>query len=174
LPVSDPSLEQLVWRARGGDVEAFGRVYAATADRVFALCLRMTADRALAEELLQDVFVRAWHALASFRGDSAFTTWLHRIAVNVVLERQRHDQRRHAAEHAAGAMTDDTVTDPHELRRDLDEAIAALPPGIRRAFVLRDVEGFSYREIAEQTGLAEGTLRAQVHRARQLLMEALG
>lgn len=171
--MNEPSLEQLVWRARGGDVEAFGRVHAATADRIFALCLRMTADRGLAEELLQDVFVRAWQGLASFRGESAFTTWLHRIAVNVVLERQRQDARRHDAEQATGSWTEESTRDAHELRRDLDEAIAALPPGVRRAFVLRDVEGFSYREIAEQTGLAEGTLRAQVHRARQLLMEAL-
>ncbi len=174
MRVNDASLEQLVWRARGGDVEAFAGVYTATADRVFALCLRMTADRALAEELLQDVFVRAWQGLASFRGDAAFTTWLHRIAVNVVLERQRHDARRHDAELAAGRLTPETVRDTPEVRLDLDAAIAGLPPGVRRAFVLRDVEGFSYREMADQTGLAEGTLRAQVHRARQLLMEVLG
>lgn len=169
-----PSLEQLVWRAHGGDVEAFAALHAATADRIFALCVRMTADRALAEELLQDVYVRAWQGLASFRGEAAVTTWLHRIAVNVVLERQRQDARRHDAELAITMLRPDTTRDAPEVRLDLETAIAALPPGIRRAFVLRDIEGFSYREMAEQTGLAEGTLRAQVHRARQLLMEALG
>lgn len=172
--MTEPALEQLVWRARGGDVEAFAALHAATADRIFALCVRMTADRALAEELLQDVFVRAWQGLPSFRGDAAFTTWLHRIAVNVVLERQRHDARRHDAESAIGMLHPEAARDATEVRLDLDAAIAALPPGVRRAFVLRDVEGFSYREIGERTGLAEGTLRAQVHRARQLLMEALG
>lgn len=170
----------LVARARRGDVDAFEQLYRLHAGRVYALCLRLAADAGVARELTQDTFVRAWEALPRFRADASLTTWLHRIAVNALLERRRGDRRR-AARVALADDEDDSdvemagvVAAPDVATAiDLERAIGALPPGVRRAFVLHDVEGYTHEEIATMTGLAAGTLRAQLHRARQLLMRAL-
>jgi len=176
-----PPRELAVSRAQRGDVDAFGELYREHAGRVFALCLRMAGDRTQAEELMQDVFVRAWERLGSFRGEASFGSWLHRLAVNVVLTGARTARRREArvtlaedlaAVESTGAAAGSRTSDP-SLAIDLERAIAALPPGARAAFVLHDVEGFSHAEIAEVSGVAEGTVRAQLHRARKLLMEAL-
>jgi RNA polymerase sigma-70 factor (ECF subfamily) len=169
---------ELVLRAQRGDVAAFEELYRASSGRVFALCLRMSRDRTRATELLQDVFVRVWEKLGLYRGDASFTTWLHRLAVNVVLEAERREKRRNERYDDDGDGSGETVTglarsDSVDERMDLQQAITALPPGARRVFVLHDVEGFQHNEIAQMTGLAEGTLRAQLHRARKLLMEAL-
>jgi RNA polymerase sigma-70 factor (ECF subfamily) len=172
--------ERLVDRARGGDVDAFEQLYRLYAGRVYALCLRLAADPVVARELTQDTFVRAWRALPRFRADARVGTWLHRIAVNAMLERTRGDRRRTGRV----SLADDEDESPSALAGvvhapdvataiDLEQAIAALPPGVRRAFVLHDVEGYSHEEIATMTGLAAGTLRAQLHRARQLLKMAL-
>lgn len=177
-----PPKESAVSRAQRGDVDAFGELYREHAGRVFALCVRMSGDRVHARELMQDVFVRAWERLGSFRGDASFGSWLHRLAVNVVLTDVRSGRRREArvalaedlaaVESGRGPSGNLRLVDPGMVI-DLERAIAALPPGARSAFVLHDVEGFSHSEIAELTGLAEGTIRAQLHRARKLLMEAL-
>jgi RNA polymerase sigma-70 factor (ECF subfamily) len=185
---------RLVERARTGDVGAFEHVYRREVGRVFALCLRMTADAVRARELTQSVFVRAWDRLGSFRGDSQLSSWLHRIAVNEVLTEARTDRRRRArvvlAEDQSSIVMDDggdelgassnapgrtgiTLPEDIETRMDLERAIAGLPPGARTVFVLHDIEGYRHEEISRMTGSAEGTLRAQLHRARKLLMEAL-
>jgi len=170
----------LVDRARRGDVDAFESIYRLHSGRVYALCLRMTADAREARELAQDVFVRVWEKLGSYRGDAAFSSWVHRIAVNVVLMTRRGDQRRERRVAfaddlvgAPGAFEGDIAPPDVEQEIDLERAIAALPPGARRVFVLHDIEGYRHDEIAQMTGNAEGTLRAQLHRARRLLMEAL-
>jgi RNA polymerase sigma-70 factor (ECF subfamily) len=176
--------EELVARARRGDVDAFEQLYRLHAGRVYALCLRLAADAGVARELTQDTFVRAWEALPRFRADASLTTWLHRIAVNAMLERRRGDRRRSARVSLAadeddgegeGELSVGGVVPAHDVATaiDLERAIGALPPGVRRAFVLHDVEGYTHEEIATMTGLAAGTLRAQLHRARQLLMRAL-
>ena len=193
-PNEGPDREEdaaLIDRARSGDVAAFEHLYRREVGRVYALCLRMTADGIRARELTQSVFVRAWDRLSSFRGDSQLSSWLHRIAVNEVLIEARADRRRRARvvlaedeapEHgisSSGARPDASVfsgiTQPTdtESRIDLERAIAALPPGARTVFVLHDIEGYRHEEISRMTGSAEGTLRAQLHRARKLLMEAL-
>jgi RNA polymerase sigma-70 factor (ECF subfamily) len=177
-PTTEPDEQPLLQRARAGDLDAFETLYRENAPRVFALCLRMTADRHRAQELTQDVFVRAWEGLPSFRGDAAFTSWLHRIAVNVVLMDARADRRRVSrvalAEDLEGDLGEGFAA-PVDVEQgiDLERAIAKLPPGARRVFVLHDIEGYRHEEIARLTGTAEGTLRAQLHRARKLLMEAL-
>jgi RNA polymerase sigma-70 factor (ECF subfamily) len=168
----------LVERAQAGELDAFEVLYRAHAGRVYGLCLRMTADHQQARELTQDVFVRAWEGLTAFRGESAFGSWLHRIAVNVVLMGARADKRRHARVALADDLDDASADGPMpaidiEQSIDLERAIAALPPGARRVFVLHDIHGFRHEEIARMTGNAEGTLRAQLHRARRLLLEAL-
>ncbi|HSA54767.1 MAG TPA: RNA polymerase sigma factor [Gemmatimonadaceae bacterium] len=180
-PPPDEGDGELVARARRGDVEAFEVLYRRTSGRVYAICLRMSGDAERAKELLQDVFVRVWERLESFRGEAAFTSWLHRLTVNVVLAQSRADQRRGNRfgtlpdDPDAGRLSDSgggAASIGHRL--DLESAIAALPPGARKVFVLHDIEGFRHEEIARLTGTAEGTVRAQLHRARKLLMEALG
>jgi RNA polymerase sigma-70 factor (ECF subfamily) len=167
---------RLVDQAKAGDMGAFEELYRRNIGRVFAVCLRMAGDAALAEELAQDVFVRAWEKLASFRGDSAFSTWLHPLTVNVALTERRSRRRR-----TARVMTTDdltpfekpTRTPGPEAGMDLERALRTLPPGARSVFVLHDVEGYQHNEIAELTGVAEGTSKAQLHRARRMLREAL-
>jgi len=160
--------------ARAGDMAAFEELYRATVGRVHCLCLRMCRDPQLAEELTQESYIRAWQKLATFRGDSLFSTWLHRIAVNVVLGHFRSSGRR------LDAVSGDEV-EPVEpvvpaapgLALDLERAIAALPTGARTVFVLHDVEGYTHDEIAQMAGVAVGTSKAQLSRARALLRKAL-
>ena len=168
--------EGLVGRAAAGDVDAFEELYRENIGRVYVLCLRMCGDPSLAEELAQETFVRAWRKLGTFRGASAFSTWLHRVAVNVVLGDRRNAARREARVKAVG---DELPLDrsafessPGQLL-DLERSIAALPNGARKVFVLHDIEGYRHREIAEMTGLAIGTSKAQLHRARKMLRKAL-
>jgi RNA polymerase sigma-70 factor (ECF subfamily) len=166
-----------VRRAQRGDLTAFERLYRAHTGRVTALCLRLTGDRQRAEELMQDTFVRAWEKLESFRSESTFGTWLHRVTVNLFLVAERGDRRRLARVEPTDALEELPVAtvgsgDPGD-RIDLERAIAALPEGARMAFVLHEVEGYKHEEIAAMAGIAAATVRAQLHRARRLLMEAL-
>jgi RNA polymerase sigma-70 factor (ECF subfamily) len=164
-------------RAQSGDVDAFELLYREHSGRIYALCLRLKAgDTSDATELMQDVFVRAWRRLSTFRGDCAFASWLHRLAVNTMLENVRTDNRRNArvlpmddTSRLAGAARSSGV----ELKMDMEKAIASLPKGARLAFVLHDVEGYQHQEIAEELGVSVGTVKAQLHRARRLLRERL-
>jgi RNA polymerase sigma factor (sigma-70 family) len=167
----------LIRRAQAGDREAFDALYAASAGRVFALLLRLCADRAAAEQLTQNTFVTAWRRLATFRAESRFTTWLHRIAVNELLQEQRSADRRdariHLQPHADLLQHAGRRANP-DLRLDLERAIASLPPRARAVLVLYDVEGYTYEEIAHMTDVAAGTVKSQLHRARRLLQQRLG
>lgn len=168
-------MASLVEQAQRGERRAFETLYREHVGRVYALCLRMSGDADRAEELTQDVFVRAWSRLSSFRGDSAFGTWLHRIAVNAVLQKRRGDRRRELRVETRDALELDAPA-PRERpgdRMDLERAVAALPEGARAVFVLHDVQGYKHHEIADMMGLAVGTTKAQLHRARRLLREAL-
>ncbi len=170
-----------VARAAAGDRGAFERLYRQHVNRVFSLCARMVNDRASAEELTQDVFVRAWEKLHLFRGESSFSTWLHRLTVNVVLNARKTEGRQRARfeendEEAGGMDAHPGVVGmplaPGDLL-DLEDAITRLPPGARRVFVLHDVEGYKHEEIAEMLGVTAGATKAQLHRARLLLREAM-
>ncbi|HEY8176606.1 MAG TPA: RNA polymerase sigma factor [Gemmatimonadaceae bacterium] len=179
----------LVHRASSGDESAFEHLYRAHAGRVFALCLRMSGSRERATELCQDVFVHVWQRLSSWRGESALSSWIYRLTVNLVLSNVRGEQRRQKHEMTDESQDDAPDTTHDDARRraahgsvqpasvgdaiDLERAIAALPNGARTVFVLHDVEGYQHNEIAKMTGTAEGTCRAQLHRARKLLIEAL-
>jgi RNA polymerase sigma-70 factor (ECF subfamily) len=164
-----------VRRAQGGDQTAFRALYEAHAGRVYALCLRLAASTVEAEELTQDVFVRAWQRLETFRGESAFSTWLHRLAVNEVLQARRAAGRRAARVTLPGddGLLARTATASPAREWDLEQAIAGLPEGAREVFVLYDLEGYSHEEIAHLTGVAVGTSKAQLHRARRLLRERI-
>jgi RNA polymerase sigma-70 factor (ECF subfamily) len=161
--------------AAGGDRPAFERLYRAHMQRVFSVCMRMVSDRNKAEELTQDVFVRVWQKLPTFRGDAQVSTWLHRVTVNVVLTHRKSDgagKNRAVNDDEAIALTPARAAFVGE-RLDLDGAIATLPRGARQVFVLHDVEGFTHEEIGEQLGISPGGSKAQLHRARMLLRQAL-
>lgn len=174
---NDSPLEKsLVHRAQAGDYRAYEALYRLHVDRVHAVCLRMAANRSWAEELTQDAFVRAWEMIGSFRGESLFSSWLHRVAVNVVLVAMRGKRRMLARIFTTENLHifDSEASVPHPgTTMDLEEAIAGLPPQARIIFVLHDVEGYKHEEIAEQMGLAVGTTKAQLHRARRILREVL-
>jgi RNA polymerase sigma-70 factor (ECF subfamily) len=165
--------EGRVARARRGDEAAFESLYRDNVGRVYGLCLRMTGQAATAEDLTQDTFVSAWKSLPGYEGRSSFSTWLHRIAVNAVLATRRGPRGRletsltdeegnemeFAAEHAMDEATP----------IDLERAIGTLPAGARDIVVLHGIFGYSHEEAAEMLGVAVGTCKAQLHRARQLL-----
>jgi RNA polymerase sigma-70 factor (ECF subfamily) len=156
--------------AQSGDGHAFERLYRGHVARIHSLARRMTGPDE-ADELTQDTFVRAWEKLGTFRGEAAFGTWLHRLAVNLILSRRsRLGRDRQRFDDAEGALELRPTAPPRaELAIDFETAIGRLPEGARNVFVLHDVEGYRHDEIAEQMGIAVGTSKAQLHRARMLL-----
>ncbi len=169
-------MTEVVRRAQQGDQSAFHELYQEHVGRTYVLCLRLTGSAAEAEERTQDVFVQAWRKLASFRGESAFSSWLHRLAVNLVLMERRAAGRRWARVAAVedpAALEQGGEGHSPALRLDLERAVAALPEGARQVFVLHDVEGYRHEEIGELLGIAAGTSKAQLFRGRRLLREML-
>lgn len=164
-----------VRRAAEGDHAAFERLYRTHIDRIYSLALRMTGED-LAEDLTQEVFIRAWGKLGSFRGDARFGTWLHRLAVNHILSR-RASVRKREARNVFSAEVLERVIAPRRRASaealDLETALATLPARAKEVFVLYDVEGFGHEEIADMTGVTVGTSKSQLHRARMLLREQL-
>jgi RNA polymerase sigma-70 factor (ECF subfamily) len=163
-----------VQRAAAGDVRAFEELYQAHLPRVHSLVRRMAGGRDT-DELTQDVFVRVWQKLGTFRGDSAFGTWLHRLAVNVVIERFRTDTVRRQRIHDGEEIFDTLSAPPRrgDVRIDFESALEKLPDGAREIFVLHDVEGYKHREIGTLLGISAGTSKAQLHRARMMLRKHL-
>jgi RNA polymerase sigma-70 factor (ECF subfamily) len=167
--------ETLIERAKGGDSRAFEMLYRRSVDKVYGLCLRMTGNVGEAEDCVQEAFIQAWKQLGKFRGDSVFSTWLHRIAVNAVLGRMRKAKREEDRIKAVSEQTTAspvTAADTGELR-DLAEAVEGLPEGARYVFVLSAIYGYSHEEASSMLGIAVGTSKAQLHRARRLLSERL-
>jgi RNA polymerase sigma-70 factor (ECF subfamily) len=163
-----------VARAAQGDASAFERIYRTHVSRIHSLTRRMLGPHE-ADEVTQDIFVRTWQKLGQFRGDSQFSTWLHRLAVNVVIERRRSYaiQRGRMADDPTAL---DAITVPAgraDLSVDFERAIEELPPGAREIFVLHDVEGHKHREIAELLDITTGTSKRQLHRARMLMRQHL-
>jgi RNA polymerase sigma-70 factor, ECF subfamily len=165
----------LVQRACAGDARAFERLYREHAGRVYGLCLRMTRDVQLAEDCTQDTFINAWRALPKFETRSSLGTWLHRIAVNVSLARRRKSPPAESApeDGELAAPSEWLLETPVEVH-EIETAIGELPDGARDALVLHALYGYSHGEAAEMLGVAEGTCKAQLHRARKLLRERLG
>ncbi len=165
---------ELIAAAVGGDLIAFEHLYRQFAPRVYGLCLRLTGQREAAEDCTQESFIAAWRALGSFEKRSRFSTWLHRIAVHTVLARRRGLRVEYEVAEPAAGLPD--VPDPGSGAPplDLEHAIAGLPEGARHVLVLVGIYGFSHAEAARALGVAEGTCKAQLHRARGLLAAALG
>jgi len=165
-------------KARAGDQLAFEKLYRSHCDRIYGLCWRMCGgDRALAEDMVQEAFVRAWNKLDLFKGDSKFGTWLHRLTVNVVLSDRRIRVKRLKREREFSGDVERVMVGDRDvfagLRKDLEAAIAGLPERARTVLVLYDIEGYQHNEIAEMTGMAVGSSKAQLHRARKLVQEIL-
>jgi len=180
LNAGEAGIDATVRDAQRGNEMAFATLYDAHAGRVYALCLRLSADRVMAEELVQDVFVRVWENLGSYRGESAFTTWLHRVTLNTVLEKARSGNRRRLRVQIAADFAnihtelDGAAAAPDLCAAiDLETAVEMLPAGARAVFVLHDVEGYGHAEIGMLLGIAEGTSKAHLFRARRLLRERL-
>ncbi|MBW8368450.1 MAG: sigma-70 family RNA polymerase sigma factor [Arenimonas sp.] len=168
----------LVLAAGAGDVRAFEQLYRRHSGRVHALLWRLCGHEARAQDLVQDAFVKAWQALPGFRFESAFSTWLHRLAVNTALMQLRARRGGEAMENSDEALDAQATPDSAGLRTalaiDLERAIATLPPRARAVLVLYDIEGWKHEEIATELGMAVGSSKAQLHRARQLLRARLG
>jgi RNA polymerase sigma-70 factor (ECF subfamily) len=168
--------DEAAWirQAQKADSRAFEALYRLHVDRVYGLCLRMTGNVSEAEDCTQEAFIQAWNKLAKFRSESAFATWLHRIAVNAVLGRMRKSKREHdRIQVVAETQTVQLETGDSGEMRDLAAAINKLPERARHVFVLHGVYGYSHDEAAEMLGIATGTSKAQMHRARRLLAQQL-
>ena len=161
--------------AAGGDTRAFERLYRAHVARIHSLTRRMLGSDE-ATEVTQDVFVRAWQKIGTFRGEAAFGTWLHRLAVNVALSRRATLGTRRSRFIEAEDLVENLPARPgaRDLGLDFETAIARLPEGARHVFVLHDVEGYRHEEIAALLEVTPGTTKAQLHRARMLLRRRLG
>lgn len=182
-PAAAPRQDELALaeRCRQGDLGAFEELYRAHAGRLYSVAYRMVGNAADAEDLLQEIFLSAHRKLESFRGESALGTWLYRLAVNLCLDYLRSRTGR------ATQLTDPLDDEPGEYlttrrspidatvtKMDLERALAQLPEGCRTAFILHDVQGLEHREVAEAMGIAEGTSKSQVHKARLRLRRLLG
>ena len=170
--------KQWVDKARAGDQLAFEKLYRSHCDRIYGLCWRMCGgDRALAEDMVQEAFVRAWNKLHLFKGESKFGTWLHRLAVNVVLSDRRIRVKRIQREQEFDDNVERVQVGDRNvfagLSKDLEAAISRLPERARTVLVLYDIEGYQHNEIAELTGMAVGSSKAQLHRARKMVQEIL-
>ncbi len=174
---------QLIARAQKGDEAAFEALFEAHKRRVFSLCLRMTSNTAEAEDLTQEAFLQLFRKISTFRGESAFSTWLHRLAVNVVLMHLRKKGLQQVSLDEVDTSRDEPVKrdygdDDRRLlgaidRITLTRAIGGLPPGYRTVFVLHDVEGYEHNEIAEIMNCSVGNSKSQLHKARMKLRDGL-
>jgi RNA polymerase sigma-70 factor (ECF subfamily) len=168
---------ELVEQAKRGDERAFRSLYETNVDRIYRLAYRMAGEEALAMDFTQEAFVKAWNRLDQFRGDAAFSTWLHSITVSVALNGlrkvDRHRKRERSLEDAAYVATSRPVTEPG-VRERIEEAVNGLPEIYRTVFLMHDLEGFSHGEIASALDVAEGTSKARLSRARAKLRETLG
>ena len=169
-----PDERALIRQAQGSSSRAFEALYRLHIGKVYGLCLRMTGNVSEAEDCAQEAFIQAWNKLDKFRGDSAFSTWLHRIAVNAVLGRIRKSKREQDRLLAVTEESSERLTtgDSGEMR-DLSEAVDRLPEGARHVFLLHAVYGYSHDETGEMLGIATGTSKAQLHRAKRLLAQQL-
>jgi len=165
----------LIAEAQSGNQVAFEEIYRIHMGRVYAICLRILADRSRADEVAQQIFFRAWIKLSSFRGESSFASWLYRLSINMILGELNSSKRE-----SSHVLDDDSIISSsrmetaQNLKLDLEKAISFLPKQARAVFVLHDIEGWKHEEIAGTMGLAVGTCKAQLSRARRILREVLG
>lgn len=184
MPPGERTEREIIRLAQAGDAAAFEHLYAKHSRRVYAVCLRMTANPSLAEDLTQEAFLQVFRKIHTFRAESAFSTWLHRLAVNIVLMRRRVKRLNETPLDATFEKDGETLP-AREMgvvdsgvsglvdRLNLKRALGELPPGYRRAFVLHDVLGYEHHEIAQALGCSIGTSKSQLHKARLRLRKIL-
>jgi len=184
LPLAEQNELEIIRHAQAGDVYAFEHLYAKYSGRVYAICLRMTSNPSLAEDLTQEAFLQVFRKIHTFRAESAFSTWLHRLAVNIVLMRRRVKRLNETPLDATYEMDGETMpakevgsVDPGVSglvdRLNLERALEQLPRGYKKAFVLHDVFGYEHHEIAQALGCSIGTSKSQLHKARMRLRKIL-
>lgn len=174
LLVKNPDEDyDLVEKSLGGSGEAFKELFLKHVSRVYSLCLRFSSDTFAAEELTQEVFIKAWEKLGTFRFESKFSTWLHRIAVNQFLMRTRSDKPAGKFDETGPHIKGSSITGRYDSRIDLENAIKKLPEQSRTVLILHDIEGYKHNEISEMMNIQAGTSKAHLHRARKLLREEL-
>lgn len=164
-------LQQLIRAAQAGDLMSFQRLHTQFVGRTYSVCLRLLADVQKAEDACQETFIKVWQQLPQFRGESAFGTWLHRIATRTAIDLWRKDKLLRLVD--AGEPDSHAALAEEGVPKDLEKAIAALPRQARAVFVLFAIEGYTHPEIAALLEIAEGSSKAHYHRARQLLQESL-
>jgi len=176
---------EAIRRAQRGDAEAFERLYRLHSRRVYSVCLRMVSNTAEAEDLTQEAFLQLFRKIHTFRGDSAFSTWLHRMAVNVVLMRLRKKRLPETSLDETSEQDEESGAPKKEIggpdnllagsidRVNIERAVEQLPPGYRAVFLLHDVQGFEHNEIAGIMGCSIGNSKSQLHKARTRLREIL-
>lgn len=164
-------LQQLIRAAQAGDLKSFQQLHTQFVGRAYSVCLRLLVDVQKAEDACQETFIKVWQQLPHFRGDSAFATWLHRIATRTAIDLWRKDKVLRLVDE--GEPDHHSAFEEPEVPKDLEEAIAALPSQARAVFVLYAIEGYTHIEIGELLGIAEGSSKAHYHRARNLLQESL-
>jgi RNA polymerase sigma-70 factor (ECF subfamily) len=173
-PLQPESILELVTKAQEGSVSAFESLYRHHANHIFLLCLRMSGCKSHAEDFMQETFIKAWQALSSFKGDSQFSTWLHRIAVNTVLADKRKNSLDLVQDHDWEREFEQSLAATHSASQmDLEKAIAQLPAQARYVLVLHDLIGMTHQEIGQQLDIASGTSKAHLNRARGLMRELL-
>ena len=172
---AEKSMLDTIKAAKAGNKQAYQTLYQTYVGQVYALCLRLTADRGLAEDATQEVFIQLWQKLDNFNGQSKFSTWLHSVTSNITISYLRKQrgwlQRMFNIETSAAA---DSIAEESTDSIDLEAYIARLPERARVVFVLHAIEGYRHEEIAEMTNMAVGSSKAQFHRAKQLLKEWMG
>lgn len=172
--ISAESILELVLRAKEGSVSAFESLYRQHSNQVFLLCLRMSGCRSYAEDFMQETFIKAWQALPKFKGDSQFSTWIYRIAVNTILADKRKNTLDLVHGHDWEREFEQSLSSTHSSdQMDLEKTIVQLPAQARHVLVLHDLMGMTHQEIGQQMGIAPGTSKAHLNRARGLLKELL-
>lgn len=172
--ISAESILELVRRAQEGSVNAFESLYRQHSNQVFLLCLRMSGCRSHAEDFMQETFIKAWQALAKFKGDSQFSTWIYRIAVNTILADKRKNTLDLVQDHDWEREFEQSLSDTHNRHQiDLEKTIVQLPSQARHVLVLHDLMGMTHQEIGQQLNIAPGTSKAHLNRARGLMRELL-
>jgi RNA polymerase sigma-70 factor, ECF subfamily len=184
LPIDAGTVGALVKAAQAGDVKAFERLYRLHSAKVLGLCLRMTRQRDTAEDCVQQTFIKAWRNLDRFEARSTFATWLHGIAVNVVLSHRRSNKPMQSLDDESWLNEDGESTDTYRQHveseldtgelMDVEQALMTLPDGARYVIVLQAIYGYSHEEVSQMLGVAVGTCKAQLHRARRMLRHRLG
>ena len=171
--INNISDTELVEQCKSGSADALKSLYEKYSGRVYALAVRLCGNQDIADDLTQEVFIKVWEGISSFKGDSAFYSWLHRICINAFLMKLRSDKNyeKKIGESSNNALMTAYTSD--DISLDMEKAIAKLPPQAKLIFILFEIEGYKHKEISQMLNIEEGTSKAHLHKARKILREEL-